>query len=130
MNISDLIDTINNAIDGNKKPATILPPLLLKCTSLMRSGLSAYRTTAKIIRDCKKAGIPTGPNPDGTPNLINAYSYIVVKEIFSAIKNDATVQVAVPASSLLVEVNGGNAGGPVVCTGTNLLDSIANGIMQ
>ena len=75
-------------------------------------------------------GIPTETNEDGSENLINAYTYNVVKSIVDAIKNDATVQVSVPASSLLIQANGGNAGGPIVVTGTNLMDSLANGIMQ
>ena len=47
-----------------------------------------------------------------------------------AIKNDAAVQVAIPSQSLLVKVEGGNGGGPVTCIGSNILDSIGNGIMQ
>ena len=47
-----------------------------------------------------------------------------------AIKNDASVQVAIPQQSLLIQATGGNAGGPVTCIGSNLLDSIGNGIMQ
>ena len=47
-----------------------------------------------------------------------------------AIKNDASVQVAIPQQSLLIQATGGNGGGPVTCIGSNLLDSIGNGIMQ
>jgi hypothetical protein len=45
-------------------------------------------------------------------------------------KEDAMVSTAIPQYSLLIEAMGGNAGGPVTCTGTNLLDSIGNGIIQ
>ena len=69
-------------------------------------------------------------NPDGTANLINQYTYNVVKCMVDAIKNDASVQVAIPQQSLLIQATGGNAGGPVTCIGSNLLDSIGNGIMQ
>lgn len=130
MNISSIVETISNTINGTQTPVNILPPLLLRSTSLMRSGLSAYKITSKIIENNKALEIPTEPNPDGSINLINAYTYNVVKEIVDAIKNDASVQVTIPANSLLIQANGGNAGGPVVCTGTNLLDSIGNGIMQ
>jgi hypothetical protein len=117
-------------MDSVKTPVNILPPMLLRCTSLFRSGLSAYKITSRIIENNKKVGIPTEDNPDGQPNLINTFTYNVVKEICDAIKNDASVQVTIPANSLLIQANGGNAGGPVICTGTNLLDSIGNGIMQ
>lgn len=130
MNISSIVDAITKTMESAKTPVNILPPMLLKCTSLLRSGLSAYKITAKIIQNNKNIGIPTEENPDGTTNLINAYTYNVVREIVDAIKNDASVQVAVPASSLLIQANGGNAGGPIVVTGTNLLDSTATGIMQ
>lgn len=130
MNISSIVEAVSNVIEGSKTPVNILPPMLLRCTSLFRSGLSAYKITSKIIENNKKLGIKTGDNPDGQPNFINSYTYNIVKEVVEAIKNDASVQVTVPASSLLIQATGGNAGGAVVCTGTNLLDSVANGIMQ
>lgn len=130
MNISNIINTITETLDSVKTPAKILPPLLLRCTSLMRTGLSAYRIASRIIQNNKTLGIPEGDNPDGTTNLINAYTYNFVKEFVNAIKNEATVQVAVPANSVLFEGKGGNAGGPIVVIGSNILDSIANGIMQ
>ena len=47
-----------------------------------------------------------------------------------ALKNDALVSVAVPRNSLLIQGQGGNAGGPVTTIGYNLLDSISKGIIQ
>lgn len=130
MNISNVVEAISKTMEGVNLPANILPPMLLKCISLARTGLSAYKIASKIIQNNKALGIPTETNPDGSENLINAFTYNVVKEIVEAIKNDATVQAAIPASSLLIEANGGNAGGPIVVTGTNLMDSVANGIIQ
>jgi hypothetical protein len=130
MNISNVVDAVTNTLDSAKIPANILPPLLLKCTALSRPGLSAYKIAAQIIQNNKALGIPVEDNPDGTANLINQYTYNVVKCIVDAIKNDASVQVAIPMQSLLIQATGANAGGPVVCIGSNLLDSIGNGIMQ
>lgn len=130
MTITNVVETVTNALDSAKIPANVLPPFLLKCTALNRPGLSAYKIAAKVIQNNKALGIPTEENPDGSPNMINQYTYNVVKCIVDAIKNDATVQVAIPMQSLLVQVTGANAGGPVTCLGTNLLDSIGNGIMQ
>lgn len=130
MNISDIIDNITNTLDSAKMPANVLPPFLLKCTALNRPGLSAYKIASRIIENNKALGIPVEDNPDGTANLINQYTYNVVKCMVDAIKNDASVQVAIPQQSLLVQVTGGNGGGPVTCIGSNLLDSIGNGIMQ
>jgi hypothetical protein len=102
----------------------------LKCTALNRPGLSAYKIASRIIENNKALGIPVEDNPDGTANLINQYTYNVVKCMVDAIKNDASVQVAIPSQSLLIQATGGNGGGPVTCVGSNLLDSIGNGIMQ
>ena len=130
MNISDIIDNITNTLDSAKMPANVLPPFLLKCTALNRPGLSAYKIASRIIENNKALGIPVEDNPDGTANLINQYTYNVVKCIVDAIKNDASVQVAIPQQSLLIQATGENGGGPVTCIGNNLLDSIGNGIMQ
>ena len=130
MTISNIIDNITNTLDSAKMPANVLPPFLLKCTALNRPGLSAYKIASRIIENNKALGIPVEDNPDGSANLINQYTYNVVKCMVDAIKNDASVQVALPQQSLLIQATGGNAGGPVTCIGSNLLDSIGNGIMQ
>ena len=130
MTISNIIDNITNTLDSAKMPANVLPPFLLKCTALNRPGLSAYKIASRIIENNKALGIPVEDNPDGTANLINQYTYNVVKCMVDAIKNDASVQVAIPQQSLLIQATGGNGGGPVTCIGSNLLDSIGNEIMQ
>lgn len=130
MNIAGVVDTITNAMDTAKVPATLLPPFMLKYLALCRSGLSAYKIAAKIIENNKKLGIPTGDNPNGSANLVNEYTYNVVKTFVDALKNDASVQVAIPLQSLLIQATGANAGGPVTCIGTNLMDSIGNGILN
>ena len=130
MNINNVVDLVTKTLDSGKMPANVLPPLLLKATSLQRPGLSAYKIAAQIIENNKAIGIPTGPNPDGSDNKINQYTYNVVKCMVEALKNDAAVQVAIPMGSLTIQTTGANAGGAVTCVGTNLLDSIGNGILQ
>jgi hypothetical protein len=130
MNLSSVVDLITNTLDSAITPANILPPLLLKTTALARPGLSAYKITSQIIENNKTIGIPTEDNADGTSNLINQFTFNIVKCIVDAIKYDATVQVAIPMQSLLIQANGANAGGPVTCVGTNLTDTIGNGILQ
>lgn len=130
MTISSIVDTLTNTLDSTNIPANILPPLLIKCTALARPGLSAYKIASQIIQNNKALGIPVDDNPNGAANLINQYTYNVVKCIIDAIKNDATIQVAIPMQSLLIQATGSNAGGPVTCVGTNLLDTLGNGIIQ
>jgi hypothetical protein len=130
MTISSLVETLTNTLDSASMPANVLPPLLLKCISLQRPGLSAYKIATQIIENNRAIGLPTEDNPDGSANLINQYTYNVVKCMVDAIKNDASVQVAIPMQSLLIQATGGNAGGPITCVGTNLIDSLGNGIIQ
>jgi hypothetical protein len=130
MTISSVVDSLTNTLDSASMPANVLPPLLLKCISLQRPGLSAYKIATQIIENNKALGIPTNDNPDGSANMINQYTYNVVKCMVDAIKNDASVQVAIPMQSLLVQVTGGNAGGPITCVGSNIIDSLGNGIVQ
>lgn len=130
MTISSIVETLTNTLDSASMPANVLPPLLLKCISLQRPGLSAYKIATQIIENNRAIGLPTEDNPDGSANLINQYTYNVVKSMVDAIKNDASVQVAIPMQSLLIQATGGNAGGPVTCVGTNLIDSLGNGIIQ
>lgn len=130
MNISNLVNKITNTLESTRIPVQVLPAILLKCTSLTRPGLSAYKIATDVIQNNEKLGIPTGSNPDGTENLINAYTYNIVKSLVDALKNDAAVSVAIPLGSLLIQANGANGGGPVTCIGSNLKDSIGRGIIQ
>jgi hypothetical protein len=54
----------------------------------------------------------------------------MVKCIFGALQNDAVVNISTPENSLLIKSEGGNAGGPVVTIGRNLLASISKGIIR
>ena len=129
-NITNIVNRMTERMDSIKTPAPSIPPTLLKCLSLQRAGLSPYKIAAKIIENNKKLGIPTEPNPDGSENVINQYTYNITKCIVEAIQEDAKVSVAIPMQSLLIQTMGGNAGGPVVCTGTNLTDTLGTGAIQ
>jgi hypothetical protein len=130
MNIGTVIDTVTNTLNSARIPAPVLPAFLLRCLALTRPGLSAYKIASAIIQKNAEIGIPAGDTADGKTNLINAYTYNIVREIVSAIKNDAAVQIAIPMQSLLIQAIGSNAGGPVTCVGSNILDSLGNGIIQ
>lgn len=129
MNLESIIQSINKLFDKIKTPAEVLPPFLLKCTTETRPGLSAYKTTTNIISDLQKLGINTGPNPDGTDNVINQYTYAVVKNIYDSLKKDAVVHGLIGSNSLFIQATGGNAGGPIVANGSNILDTITKGII-
>lgn len=130
MTISTIVNSLTDSLSSVRVPAKTLPALLLKCISLKRPGLSAYKISSEIIQNNQKLGIPTGANPDGTDNLINAYTYSIVKQFVDALQNDAAVHCAIPMQSLFIQAMGENAGGPVTCVGSNLADSITQGIIR
>lgn len=129
MNITNVVNSITEKLNSAVVPGNRLPALLLKCTSLNRPGLSAYKTTCEIIINNKKLGIPDGPNPDGSDNLINAFVYNIVKTIFKSIKNDAFISSCTPAGTINCQGVGTNGGGTMHLFVTNIVDSVNNGII-
>lgn len=121
---------IEKTINKIPSPAQVLPDELLLCTAIRRPGLSAYKIASEAITNNHALGIPTEPNEDGSPNLINQYTYNIVKCIVDGIKNDAVVQAALPAGSLMIQATGGNAGGPVTVQGTNIKSSKVKGLVR
>ena len=130
MNLDSIARTMKNAFTKMKTPAEVLPSVLLYCTAMKRPGISASETAAKIITDNAALGIETGTNPDGTPNVVNQFTYNITKHVFDEIKRNAVVQVAVPVGCIMVETNGANAGGPVVSVGTNTITTTLKGIIR
>lgn len=128
--IDKVAEFINSTIQKIPSPAKILPAELLYCTAIKRPGLSAYKIASQIITNNEALGIPTGQNEDGSPNKINQFVYNISKAFVDAIKNDAVVQAAIPSGSIQVQATGGNAGGPVTVIGTNIISSIAKGLMR
>ena len=129
LTIDKIADGIKKSMDSIKAPAKTLPPLLLFCTAVRRSGLSASRIASKVITNNAAIGIPTGVNPDGSPNLVNEYTYNIVKTVIDAISDEGVVHVVIPAGSLMIQATGANAGGPVTCVGTNITDTISYGLI-
>lgn len=130
MNVNEIARKMKDAFTRMKTPAEILPPQLLYCVAVKRPGVSASETAAKIISDNAMFGIATGKNPDGTSNVVNQYTYNIVKHVFDEIKRNGVVQVSIPAGSIMVQTNGGNAGGPVVGIGSNIISTTARGVIR
>jgi hypothetical protein len=82
-----------------------------------RPGLSTVQSTANIVTDISKLGIPTGAMPEGCPNMSVGYTYAQTKEVFRAIKKDASGQLAFMPGSIDFVVTGPIVGGG---TGTNI----------
>lgn len=63
--IADILNIIEFALRGTNIQ---IPPFLLPLASL-RSGFNSVRATLQVIQNFQSLGIPTGPMPDGSPNL-------------------------------------------------------------
>ena len=130
MTISSVTSAINKLVDTQKAKAMELPAILLRAVAMQRPGISAQDIASKVIERNKQIGIPTGDNQDGTQNLVNMYTYNIVKSVVEALKEDGVIQVSIPANSIIIQATGGNAGGPVTVVGTNIKDTKAYGIIQ
>ena len=127
MSIKQICESITKLFTNALPPVPQLPRVLLVCSMRKRQGLSAIRSTSNIVKDLNKLGIPTGPMPDGSPNLTVAFAFASTKENFRALKKDASVQVGVQPGSMMITGSGANAGGPVNIQGVNTSPSIAVG---
>ena len=72
--IGDIINIIEFALRGTRIE---IPPFLL-FLSTFRTGFNDTRAALEVIKELQRAGIPTGPMPDGSPNL---YLQSIVSQI-------------------------------------------------
>lgn len=125
--ISDGIDKVFNTV----RPAlTAIPPLLLICEVKNRPGLSAIALTAAIIRRLPEAGIDTGVNNDGSPNMICQFVRILSEEFVRELKDNAKITTVLQGGTVNSVGSGANAGGPFVVNSVNTIPITVDGILQ
>lgn len=127
MGIQQICQTITNFFNNVRPPFPQLSRLLLVCSMIRRPGLSVIQSTANIVKDLNKLGIPTGPMPDGSANLTVGAFFASTKEIYRGFKQDASIQVGVQPGSIMFTGTGANRGGPIVIKGTNMSEGIGFG---
>ena len=110
--------------DRIKLPRLSLFQILL---GKFRLGLDSGIIASSVVSRFDEAGIPSGPLEGGQPNVMEAYTQIVVEEIIEAIQTDMRVDVAVD-QGMTVMAAGANAGGPVTTVGANPVPHSATGI--
>jgi len=121
MGISQICKSIKDYFNTAREPVQQLPRILLACSLKKRPGLSTVVSVSNIIKDLNMMGIPTGPNPDGSPNLTVAVTFGIVKEVFRALKLDAVVQVTTGCASLNIQA------GPYMGTNVSCGNETTNG---
>lgn len=119
------IENIANSIQGvlrkSRRPLnTAIPPAMMLCELNTRPGMSAIVLTAQIITELEKRGIPMGPNPDGSPNLVAQTIQVCVECLINHIKDYGVVNGYSESGAIETVGQGANAGGPVVVKSTNL----------
>ena len=108
MGIQQICNTIKNYFKNSTEPFPILPSILIACSMGKRPGLSTVRSTANIVNELSKLGIPTGVMPDGSPNLTVAFSYASTDEYVRMIREDMSSQGAgIPGDANII--GGGGA---------------------
>lgn len=131
LGIKEITSSFRNMFDSSlRTPANIISGIILICGLARRPGLSCLLSTGNIIQEISKKGIPTDDLPDGSPNLMNQLIASIVCETYRALKEDADIQIALAPGSINVVASGGNAGGPVVCTGPNVNYATGKALMQ
>jgi hypothetical protein len=130
MNIQSITNTINKLIQSARLPIKTIPTVMLLCSVIKRPGMSAMLAAANAIKGQSKFGAPTGDLPDGTPNMMNAMMYTLTEAIYRDIKMNGVVQIGIPIGGIEVTVMGENAGGPVVCKGTNTNNATGYGTLR
>lgn len=113
MNISTLIQSISAALSATMASLTPLPGLLMLCTSSRRPGFSSILASAKIYADMEYAN-------NENDEIVKAFVYNVVQRIKQNIQDDGVCFVAIPPGGINLSLAGGNAGGPVSLTGSNV----------
>ena len=86
--------------------------------SKLRPGLDSDSISSEVIAKFEKIGLPAGPLENGTPNVMEEYTRVMMDEIVDAIQTDMRIDVAIDAG-MTVLGSGANAGGAVVTTGAN-----------
>lgn len=128
--ISKITDTISTVFSSVKQPLIDVPAILLFPETKLRSGVSAISLTSNIISRLGEAGIETGVNVDGSENKTNAFVRIIVEEVLKEIQNNARIDLVVPPNSLIITGTGAGPTGPVQVTATNILPSLAYGVLR
>ena len=130
MDIKNLLETVNTALDAARQPANTIVGFLIYATAVHRPGISKLKITSEIISDNASLGINTGQMPDGTENVVNQFVSNVVEKVVDTLKDDAMVECVIPSGSIIVSAKGANAGGPVVAVGTNINDAKGYGVVR
>jgi len=90
--VVDEILSLLNLVSKSLGIGSKVPSFLLAASQLL-DGFSNTRATINIIQEFQKLGLPTGPMPDGSPNLTLQSEVARVKGIFQEASENGKTQV-------------------------------------
>ena len=106
MKIEDLLSRVNSLFAQTKVAFPMLPPMLLQCACVARPGLSVIRQMQEFTEKLSNAGIPIGPNPDGSPCMSLSFGFSAISAINNDIVKNSQVQIAVPTPAGILTLFG------------------------
>jgi hypothetical protein len=91
-----VINDLQKLLNSVQKYTNQLPlPLLL--ASKLRKGYSKTGAFLNVISEFEKLGLPTGPMPDGSPNLMLASIKAIIDGIDQEVTNNGRVDIGLPS---------------------------------
>lgn len=96
----NVIKELQNQLKLTKKAFGDQVPLPLLLTSKFLDGFSSSRATINVIAEFEKLGLPTGPMPDGSPNLMLAAVKGIIDGMDKEQAENGQVQIAVDFLSI------------------------------
>lgn len=84
--IAMLLQMISSSVGALRLPA------FLNLFSALLPGFSPERATLNVLEELQKLGIPTGPGPDGSENLMNLFTKSVISGMDSEESQNGKVQ--------------------------------------
>lgn len=113
MVISSLINALSLLLEHIRTPLLPIPGILLFCTAFRRPGFSSILMSAKVFADMNYVE----PEND---EVVKGVVYNLLNRIKLNIHDDGVCFVIIPPGNLQVQLNSGNALGPLVLLGSNI----------
>ena len=123
MDISGLISIVTEGLERARIALQQIPAILLLCTCTRRSGLSSIIMSAKIYADMNYA-------QNENDEIVKQFVFNVIDRIKQNIHDDGVCFIVIPPGGIQAQLNGANALGPAVLTGSNNNYVFALGIIR
>ena len=129
-NVDSIVDGFSKVLNlSNVGSATQIPaPLILQGVP-RRSGISAIKIAARIIKRKSEAGLSIGVLPSGVISPDEIMERIRVEEIIRGIIEDSVITVAIPPGTSLIAA-GASPAGPVTVVGSTTTLTKGYGTIQ